>query len=131
MAIRPNIDGWWVATDARLGGIRLPGEILSDLALRLRNGTFRFGSDEGWTVVHWQIRPHPMDIVPSRGPNRGRVVPAIIDVSSNSMRLCCDLSGRRRPEEFIAPPGTRLFLATYRRPAIEGVNAELRVAASR
>ena len=110
-----DMDGWWVATGAELGGVRLPAEALSDLALRLRKGTFRFGTDEGWTVVHRNVRPQALDIVLSRGSNRGRVVPAIIDVSGSSMRICCDLSGRSRPQEFKAPSGTRCFLASYRR----------------
>ena len=114
---RPDIDGWWVPTRAELSGIRLPAEALSDLALRLRHGTFRFGTDEGWTVVHSHARPQAIDIIPARGPSRGRVVPAIIRVSGSSMRICCDLSGRSRPQEFTAPTGTRRFLATYRRVA--------------
>ena len=112
---QPDIDGWWVATRAELGGIRLPAEALLDLPLRLRNGTFRFGTDVGWTVVHTHATPRALDIVPARGPHRGRVVPAIIQISGRSMRICCDLSGKRRPQEFESPPGTRRFLATYRR----------------
>lgn len=113
----PDIDGWWVATRAELGGIRLPAEALLDLALRLRDGTFRFGTDEGWTVVNHHSTPRALDIVPARGPHRGRVVPAIIKISGSSMRICCDLSGKCRPQEFKAPAGTRRFLATYRRVA--------------
>ena len=123
MATGTNLDGWWIATFGELGGIRLPAEALSDLALRLRHGTFRFGSDEGWTVINWHARPHTIDIVPARGPNRGRVVPAIIEVSGNSIRICCDLSGRSRPDLFAAPSGTRIFLATYRRVAVEAPTA--------
>ena len=36
-----DIDGRWVATVAELGGVRLPAEALSDLALKLSKGTFR------------------------------------------------------------------------------------------
>ena len=117
MSTQANIDGWWLATDGELGGIRLPTEVLSDLSLRLEKGTFRRGSDEGWTVLNRHVHPHTIDIVPARGPSRGRVVPAIIDVTGSSMRFCCDLSGRTRPGDFEAPPGTRLFVATYRRMA--------------
>ena len=111
----PDIDGWWVATDGELGGIPLPAEALSDLALRLRKGTFRFGTDEGWIVMNRYAHPQTLDIVPAHGPNRGRVVPAIVQVAGSAMRLCCDLSGRSRPQEFTSPTGTRRFLATYRR----------------
>ena len=47
VAEEPNLDGWWIATAGKLGGIRLPREALLDLTLRLRNGTFRFGTDKG------------------------------------------------------------------------------------
>ena len=112
---RPDLDGWWVATRAELGGLPLPAEALTDLGLRLRQGTFRFGTDEGWAVINHHVRPRTLDMVPARGPNRGRVVPAIIAVSGSTMRICCDLAGRARPQEFKAPAGTRRFLASYRR----------------
>jgi len=111
----PDIDGWWVAICGELGGIPLPLEALPDLALRLQNGTFRFGTDEGWTVMNHHACPRTLDIVPARGPHRGRVVPGIVSVSGSSMRICCDLSGRCRPEEFTSPAGTRRFLASYQR----------------
>ena len=110
-----DIDGWWVPTRAELGGLQLPVEALSDLVLRLRRGTFRFGADEGWTVINHYARPHTLDMVPARGPSRGRVVPAIVTVSGSRMRICCDLAGRARPQSFDAPAGTRRFLANYRR----------------
>ena len=73
-----DIDGWWVATAGKLGGVRLPKEALIDLPLRLQNGTFRFGTDEGRTVINRHVQPQTLDIIPTRGPHRGRVVPAII-----------------------------------------------------
>ncbi len=115
----PDLDGWWVATAGKLGGVRLPQEALIDLTLRLRNGTFRFGTDEGRTVINRHVHPKTLDIIPTRGPHRGRVVPAIIDVTDSSLRICCDLSGTCRPDGFRAPPGTRRFLARYRRVPIE------------
>jgi len=115
----PDLDGWWVATAGKLGGVRLPKEALVDLTLRLRNGTFRFGTDEGRTVINRHVQPQTLDIIPTRGPHRGRVVPAIIEITDSSLRICCDLSGTCRPHDFKAPAGTRRFLAKYRRVPIE------------
>jgi uncharacterized protein (TIGR03067 family) len=126
----PEIDGWWVATAGKLGGVRLPKEALIDLPLRLQNGTFRFGTDEGRTVINRHVQPHALDIIPTRGPHRGRVVPAIIDVTGSALRICCDLSGTSRPDEFTAPRGTRRFLARYRRVAIEPVPDQTRIVES-
>jgi uncharacterized protein (TIGR03067 family) len=79
----------------------------------VRHGAFRFGTDEGWTVINHNTRPRTLDMVPAQGPSRGRVVPAIVALSGSTMRICCDLAGRRRPQEFKAPAGTRRFLASY------------------
>jgi uncharacterized protein (TIGR03067 family) len=111
-----DIDGWWLAIDGRLGGVELPTEALSDLPLRLQAGTFRLGSDEGRTVFNGHARPTALDLILTRGPHRGRVVPAIYDLNGSGLRLCCDLSGVYRPETFTAPSGTRRFLVRYRRP---------------
>lgn len=112
----PNLDGWWVATDGELGGLPLPAEALSDLPLRLENGTFRLGADTGRTVFNGYARPASLDLILTRGPNRGRIVPAIYDLGAAGLRLCCDLSGACRPDTFSAPAGTRRFLVSYRRP---------------
>jgi uncharacterized protein (TIGR03067 family) len=116
MATRePSLDGWWIAIDGEIGGVPLPQEALSELPLRVENGTFRFGSDEGCAVLNRHVRPRTLDIIPTRGPNRGRIVPAIIDLTDTSLRICCDLSGTSRPPTFASPAGTRRFLANYRR----------------
>ena len=111
----PDIDGWWVATSGELAGLQLPEEALPDLTLRLSNGTFRFGTDEGRTLLNRHACPKSLDLILTRGPNRGRIVPAIVDLAADSLRICCDLSGSIRPESFTAPTGTRRFLARYRR----------------
>ena len=112
----PVLDGWWVATNGQLGGFPLPAEALTDLPLRLQNGTFCLGADTGRTVFNGHVRPASLDLILTHGPNRGRIVPAIYDLSAAGLRLCCDLSGACRPDTFTAPAGTRRFLVSYRRP---------------
>ena len=112
-----NLDGWWLATEGHLGGVRLPEEALVDLSLRFSDGAFAFGTDSGRIVVNRHVQPARMDIIPMHGPNEGHVVPAIVEYDASTLRICCDLSGRRRPTGFVAPAGTRHFLATYRRAA--------------
>jgi uncharacterized protein (TIGR03067 family) len=109
------LNGRWIATDAELGGVRLPGEVLSELTLHLKAGRFVFGNDSGIIAVDLDHRPHALDVVATAGPNYGRFVPAIFEQAGGMLRVCYDLSGRERPREFRAPLGTRRFLVTYRR----------------
>jgi hypothetical protein len=85
------------------------------LTLLLQSGTFVFGSDSGIIAVDADHRPPALDVVATAGPNYGRFVPAIFEQAAGMLRICYDLSGRERPREFRAPPGTRRFLVTYRR----------------
>jgi uncharacterized protein (TIGR03067 family) len=112
-----GLNGWWVVTDAQLDGVSLPAEALSELSLRVDHGTFMLGSDQGTIAINRTVHPFAMDVVATRGPNRGRFVPAIFEHAGGMLRICYDLSGRERPREFKAPLGTRRFLATYRRAA--------------
>jgi uncharacterized protein (TIGR03067 family) len=112
-----GLDGWWIVTEGRLSGVSLPDDVLAELTLWVESGTFVLGSDTGTIAVNRDVHPATMDVVATRGPNRGRFVPAIFEHARGMLRICYDLSGRQRPRAFDAPLGSRRFLATYRRVA--------------
>ena len=56
-----------------------------------------------------------MIIVGIDGPNKGRTFPAIYELTEDTLRICYDLSGAKRPTDFKAPAGTKLYLVTYLR----------------
>jgi uncharacterized protein (TIGR03067 family) len=115
-----GLNGWWIVTEARLSGVALPDDVLAGLALWVERGTFVLGPDEGTIAVNRDVHPATMDVVATRGPNRGRFVPAIFEHAGGMLRICYDLSGRQRPPAFDAPLNSRRFLATYRRAALAG-----------
>ena len=110
-----GLNGLWIVTDAQLAGVALPVDVLAELTLRVDSGTFVLGCDEGTIAINRAVSPATMDVVATGGPNRGRFVPAIFEHAGGMLRICYDLSGRQRPQEFKAPLGSRRFLATYRR----------------
>ncbi len=70
----------------------------------------------------WQVwtpdpaaTPKGMSITGRQGPNAGKAFPAIYDLGEDTLRICHDLSGVKRPAEFKTRPGAKLFLVTYRR----------------
>jgi uncharacterized protein (TIGR03067 family) len=111
------LNGWWVPASARLGGMSLPDDALPELGILLHHGTFVFGSDAGRFALDAAAHPTAIDFLATRGPNRGRLVPGIVEHAGGMLRVCLDLSGAERPRLFDAPPGTRQVLVTYRRAA--------------
>jgi uncharacterized protein (TIGR03067 family) len=56
-----------------------------------------------------------MDITGTEGPNKGKTILAIYEITDDTLRICYDLSGKARPTEFKTTKGTKLFLVTYNR----------------
>jgi uncharacterized protein (TIGR03067 family) len=71
--------------------------------------------DKGTYKVDTTTKPKSMTIVGTDGPNKGKTFPCIYEVKGDSLKICYDLSGTRRPEEFKTTEGTKLYLVTYKR----------------
>jgi len=56
-----------------------------------------------------------MTITDTAGPNQGKTFPAIYELKGDTLRICYDLSGAKRPTEFKTVAGTQLYLVTYTR----------------
>ena len=50
-----------------------------------------------------------------KGPNKGKTFPAIYELAGDTLRVCYDLSGKKRPTEFKTKADTKLYLVTYKR----------------
>jgi uncharacterized protein (TIGR03067 family) len=111
------LNGRWVLVQGQIGGVGLPAEALAQLPLEIENGSCQFGTEEGTVSLRGSVHAGELDVITTRGPNGGRVVPAIFERAGGMLRICYDLSGASRPRCFRSPPGTHLFLATYRRAA--------------
>jgi len=56
-----------------------------------------------------------MEVIGGEGPNKGKTFPCIYELDGKSLRICHDLSGRKRPTEFKTRKDTELYLITYQR----------------
>ncbi len=116
---RPT-DGTWHPVTAVLGGQEFPKAVLDSIVLKITgdqyavtvNGT----PDKGTCVVDGATIPHRMTITGKVGPNQGKTLLAIFEVTDNAiLRVCYDLTGKEFPKEFKAPDGTMLYLVEYRK----------------
>jgi len=115
-----SLQGKWVPAKAELGGQPLPGDVLKTITLILTNHDYEVTvtgeqSDYGTWTLDTSANPKGMTITGTKGPNAGKTFPCIYEIKGDIFRVCYDLSGTKRPNEFKTAAGTKLYLVTYNR----------------
>jgi uncharacterized protein (TIGR03067 family) len=112
------IEGNWMPVKAELGGEPMPDAVLKTISLKLAHGRYKAmaeSPDYGTYSLDTATRPKSMTVTGTDGPNKGRTFPCIYELDGDTLRICYDLSGRKRPTEFKSVGDTNLFLVTYSR----------------
>ncbi len=113
------VQGDWQPVKAELGGAPMPDSVLRTISLKLGNGTYDVSvggaPDKGTFELDASTTPKSMTVKGTEGPNKGKIFPAIYEVDKDTLRICYDLSGQKRPSEFKTLAGTKLYLVTYQR----------------
>jgi uncharacterized protein (TIGR03067 family) len=113
------VQGSWTPAKAELGGQPMTEAVLKSISLKLDNGKYEVSvggnPDKGTYTLDSTSKPKSMTITGTEGPNHGKTFPAIYELKGDTLRICYDLSGTKRPTEFKSIAGTRLYLVTYHR----------------
>jgi uncharacterized protein (TIGR03067 family) len=114
-----KMEGTWAPVTAEASGKEFPEEIRKTIKLVLTGGkyvvTVGKETDEGTCKVDSTKKPKTLDITGVKGPNQGKTILAIYELTGDTLRVCYDLSGKGRPTEFKTTTDSPLFLVTYRR----------------
>jgi uncharacterized protein (TIGR03067 family) len=113
------VQGSWRPVKAELGGQPMADAVLKTISLKLDHGKYDVlvgdRPDKGTYTLDSTSNPKGMTITGTEGPNRGKTFPAIYELKGDTLRVCYDLSGAKRPTEFKSVAGTQLYLVTYNR----------------
>ena len=113
------IQGSWKAVRAVFAGEPMADSTLASISLKLDNGKYDVSvedePDKGTYTLDPTTRPKSMTITGTEGPNSGKTFLAIYELKGDTLRICYDLSGAKRPTDFKAVAGTSLYLVTYAR----------------
>ena len=113
------IQGKWRPTSAVLAGQPLPEAVLKSISLKLAQGKYEVfvgeHPDRGAYTLAATATAKLITVTGTEGPNHGKTFPAIYDLNKDTLRICYDLSGAKRPTEFKSVAGTKLYLVTYQR----------------
>jgi len=117
------LTGTWKPAKAEIGGTAIPQPILDTITLKLDGIRYEVlvmtqkgpSPDRGTIGIDPSATPKGMTVTGIEGPNAGKTFPAIYEISGDTLRICYDLSGQKRPPEFATKPGTALYFVTYQR----------------
>jgi uncharacterized protein (TIGR03067 family) len=113
------VQGSWKPARAELAGQPMTDAVLKSISLKLENGKYEVlvsdKPDRGTYALDSTSKPKSMTITGTEGPNAGKTFPAIYELNGDTLRICYDLSGAKRPTEFKSVAGTKLYLVTYQR----------------
>jgi uncharacterized protein (TIGR03067 family) len=115
----PGLDGTWVPSSAEIAGKKLPAGAIASWKLVVKDAQYTFTSneqtDKGTVKVDRAAKPMTMDILGVDGPNKGKTILAIFELNGDSLKVCYDVGGQKRPAEFQTKEETSLFLVHYKR----------------
>src|SRR5260221_4964176 len=111
------VQGTWKPVKAELAGQPMADAVMKSISLKLDHGKYEVfvgdAPDRGTYTLDSTTKPKSMTITGTEGPNNGKTFPAIYEVQADTLRICYDLSGAKRPTEFKTMAGTKLYLVTY------------------
>lgn len=113
------VQGDWKPIKAELAGQPMSDAVLKMISLKLDNGKYEVSvggaPDSGTYTLDSTTTPKSITVTGTAGPNRGKTFPAIYELNGDTLRICYDLSGAKRPAEFKSIASTKLYLVTYTR----------------
>ena len=118
------IQGMWMPIKAELSGKPLPEALLTSITLKLEDAKYEVHvgdePDRGTYTLDSTAQPRAITVTGTEGPNHDKTFPAIYELkidptAGDTLRICYDLSGAKRPTEFKTAAGTKLYLVTYHR----------------
>ena len=127
-----SFNGTWIVDSAEMDGDAVSSDIAKSIVLIMKDGAYDFDDGQnhakGTYTVDVSKTPITMDVKEVEGPNPGRNLAAIAELTPTGWRAVYALQGSDTPKEFKTRSGAGQFLANYqRKPGTAPTIAPLKV----
>lgn len=110
-----RVQGEWSVVEVVMNGEKIPTETLDGAKLKITGSEYNLeagvGSSRGTMKFRDQDSPKSMDVTTDDGTE----VPAIYELSGDTMKVCYALNGAARPKEFKSTEGSDHVFTIYKR----------------
>jgi uncharacterized protein (TIGR03067 family) len=115
-----KFQGTWTFESSAAGGKELPASVLKELVLTFEGNkhTVKKGEEViqvGTQKIDPSRSPKTIDVTLTEGPNKGAVMLGIYEMDADTLKVCFDSQGKKRPTEFKSGPGSPNFVNVHNR----------------
>jgi len=115
-----KFQGTWTFESSETGGKELPNGELKGLILTFEGDkhTVKKGDEViqvGVQKLDPSKSPKTIDVTMTEGPNKGAVMLGIYEIDGDTLKVCFDPHGKKRPTEFKSAPGSENFVNVHKR----------------
>jgi uncharacterized protein (TIGR03067 family) len=115
-----KFQGTWTFESSEAGGKGLPAGELKGLVLTFEGDkhTVKKGLEViqvGTQKLDPSQSPKAIDVTMTEGLNKGAVMLGIYEIDGDTLRVCFDEKGKKRPTEFKSPAGSETFVNVHKR----------------
>jgi uncharacterized protein (TIGR03067 family) len=115
-----KFQGTWTFESAEAGGRQLPAGDLKGLVLIFEGDkhTVKKGDEVvrvGTQKLDPSKSPKAIDVTITEGVNKGAVMLGIYEITGDTLKVCFDAEGKKRPTEFKSAPGSETFVNIHKR----------------
>ena len=115
-----KFQGTWTFESVEVGGKEQPAAEFKDMTVTFEGAKFtvKKGSDViqvGTEKLDPSKSPKTVDLTVAEGLNKGAVMLGIYEISGDTLKVCFDPAGKKRPTEFKSTPGSPTFVNVHKR----------------
>lgn len=115
-----KFQGTWTIESSEAGGMAIPPGDLKGLIVIFEGDkhTVKNGADVvqiGTQKLNPSKSPKTIDVTMTDGPNKGVVMLGIYEIDGDTLKVCFDPQGKKRPTEFRSPAGSANFVNVHKR----------------
>jgi uncharacterized protein (TIGR03067 family) len=115
-----KFQGAWTVESSETGGNKVPADDLKGLIVTFEGDKHTVKSGDEVVQVGTQKldpsqSPKAIDVTMTEGPNKGDVMLGIYEFDGDTLKVCFDPKGKKRPTEFKSPAGSENFVNIHKR----------------
>jgi len=115
-----KFQGDWTIESSVTGGMELPADQLKGFVVIFEGDkhTVKMGDQViqvGTQKIDPSKSPKTIDVTMTEGPDKGKVLLGIYEIDGDTLKVCFDPEGKKRPTEFKSAAGSMNFVNIHKR----------------